>query len=582
MLPAWLLLLTLLLPQALSAGIPNKRNLAPRHSIPVVPGAHDPAFSALVLDKVNQFRSQQDAGALKYDAGLASYAASLANQCNIDSRVSSLSLQVLSRLGFGLTSFSFQLDDQYGDILTGGSPSVFGRNSWDGFTLNEAAAHLVQGWYNANVSYIADPTFHFLPFGRSYTQLVWKATTHIGCAWTPASCNFEATSAFYLRCAFSPKGNIQGRFEENVSCNGCSRSTRQGDSSEPSRSPERRASGPGMRSFLLEKINKIRSDALMPAIKYSNASELIATALAQNCSLKAQKGETIGPAISNNSGVIPSFQQATQDAIDAWNSEPHTTDPVRSPNYAQIIAKDVTDFGCWYTYSLCPGAKRYMHCFFGNRDEPGWDEGASPPKLEERQSSLTGSPFGDLLLTQISWMRAKAQVPDIKWDQASTVLAKTLSQKCGGKAQQGEILSPAITILPGIDATNQAIDAWNREPHTTDPTISPSYAQIIAKDATVFGCGWNDRICPGGTWYLHCFFGNWDVGAVSNGGRSISVRQSGDLNVDMDKYSVTLVQAVNRIRQETGQPEVVWSRDLVARARKPGAKCSDFKGVSIS
>ncbi len=347
--------------------------------------------------------------------------------------------------GQELFSLLLQVDARYGDIVTGGSPSIFGQNSWDGLTLNEAAADLIDGWYNANASYIADPTFQFLPFGRSYTQLVWKATTHVGCSWTPPASKFDASSALYLRCAFAPKGNVEGYFEENVSCNDC-----------------------------------------------------------------------LGHA---QAGVS-----------------------------------------------------------------------AEPADLRGRQT--TGSAFGDLCLVKINSMRAKAGVPLLKWHQESAVLAKTLAQKCNGSPQQGETVGTAISSPPGYiptwDATFQTLDAWDGEPHTTDRAKSPNYARIIAKDPSSFGCGWNDNICPGSKWFMHCFFGNWGAGlnhpkeerqAEEN---SISTRQSGRLNINMDDYSVTLMWPINGIRKDAGLPEVKWSHSLVVRTNDRGARCSDFRGVSIS
>ena len=129
---------------------------------------------------------------------------------------------------------------------------------------------------------------------------------------------------------------------------------------------------------MLSRINQIRADAKVPAIRYSNSSELAALTLAQNCSLSAQKGEIIGPAFYNNSGIIPSVEQATNHAIDAWNNEAHTADPTKSPNYSQIIAKDATVFGCGFTYASCNGGKRYLHCFFGEWNEAEWNEGGVP------------------------------------------------------------------------------------------------------------------------------------------------------------------------------------------------------------
>lgn len=432
------LLLLLLLPQVLAATIPD---VVPRQSVPAVPDANDSAFQKVVLDKVNTYRSYQDASALEYDASLAKYAAGLASQCDIDPKVSRISrLWSFWTLRHWLITWTPQGEGPYGDILTGGSPAIFSQDTWDGFTLNEAAADLIDGWYNANASYIADPAFQFLPFDRSYTQLVWKATTAIGCAWTPSTCDLDDSSAYYLRCAFSPKGNVAGQFEDNVSCNGC-------------------------------------------------------------------------------------------------------------PDHVQgQVAAESTD-------------------------------------LQERQS--TGSAFGDLCLVQVNYMRARAGVPLISWEPNTAVLAKTLAQKCNGSPQQGETVGQAISGPPGYiptwDATFQTLDAWSREPHT-----SSNCARIVARDVTYFGCGWNDNICPGSKWYMHCFFGNWNTAGAppkvekrQGEEHSISTRQTGELGINMDDYYPSLLLPINNMRKDAGLPEVKWSHSLVARTHDRGTICSDFRGVSI-
>ena len=206
--------------------------------------------------------------------------------------------------------------------------------------------------------------------------------------------------------------------------------------------------------------------------------------------------------------------------------------------------------------------------------------------LHERQS--TGSAFGDTCLTEVNYMRAKAGAPLIKWDSNAAVLAKTLAQKCNGSPQQGETVGQAISGPPGYiptyDATFKTLDAWTREPHT-----SLTYARIVAKDMTYLGCGWNDNICPGNNWYMHCFFGNWNtVGAPPKvekrrvEERSLSTRQSGDLGLNMDDYWPSLLLPINNMRKEAGLPDVKWSHSLVASTHDRGAKCSDFRGVSIS
>ena len=48
-----------------------------------------------------------------------------------------------------------------------------------------------------------------------FTQLVWKATTKIGCAFAEGTWN-EISPSYYFSCIYFPKGNIPGEYPENV------------------------------------------------------------------------------------------------------------------------------------------------------------------------------------------------------------------------------------------------------------------------------------------------------------------------------------------------------------------------------
>jgi hypothetical protein len=51
------------------------------------------------------------------------------------------------------------------------------------------------------------PSYHF-------TQLVWKSTKRIGCAWSINKCG---ANFYYLYCEFDPMGNIWPYYAQNVS-----------------------------------------------------------------------------------------------------------------------------------------------------------------------------------------------------------------------------------------------------------------------------------------------------------------------------------------------------------------------------
>ncbi|KAG7662353.1 uncharacterized protein J8A68_004124 [[Candida] subhashii] len=84
------------------------------------------------------------------------------------------------------------------------SNSKFGENLAVGYPTPEAA---VEAWYAENKDYnyaAGTPYSHF-------TQLVWKSTTHLGCAYKRCG-----DSSLYITCNYSPAGNVMGSFQQNV------------------------------------------------------------------------------------------------------------------------------------------------------------------------------------------------------------------------------------------------------------------------------------------------------------------------------------------------------------------------------
>jgi pathogenesis-related protein 1 len=67
-------------------------------------------------------------------------------------------------------------------------------------------------WWHSEVSVYnvnnPGPAYHF-------TQLVWKSSKKIGCSWSAKQCT-DSLGTYYLYCEFSPKGNIEGEYEANV------------------------------------------------------------------------------------------------------------------------------------------------------------------------------------------------------------------------------------------------------------------------------------------------------------------------------------------------------------------------------
>ena len=135
-----------------------------------------PARQALATH--NQLRAQHNAPALTWDDTLAAYAARYASHCNFK-----------------------HSGGPYGENLAAGYPSLnTGVQVW----------HAEKAYYNPNNPGISMRTGH-------YTQMIWKSTKKLGCAYV--ACNGkQGTPGNFLVCEYSPAGNILSRelFIKNV------------------------------------------------------------------------------------------------------------------------------------------------------------------------------------------------------------------------------------------------------------------------------------------------------------------------------------------------------------------------------
>lgn len=131
------------------------------------------SFASGLLNYHNQVRSQHSAPAMQWDSTLASYAQNYLNNQNC----------VFAHSG-----------GPYGEnIAIGYSTPVAAATAW----YDEYKS------YNYNLGMFSDSTGHF-------TQMVWKASTHLGCA--QVSCSDGA----FVACEYYPRGNVIGQFIPNV------------------------------------------------------------------------------------------------------------------------------------------------------------------------------------------------------------------------------------------------------------------------------------------------------------------------------------------------------------------------------
>jgi len=93
---------------------------------------------------------------------------------------------------------------------SGGSLGPYGENLAAGTGSDYGIAAAIKSWTDESSQYNpANPTF------SHFTQVVWKATTQLGCAVQSCDGIFDGKAKFYV-CEYFPAGNFVGRFAQNV------------------------------------------------------------------------------------------------------------------------------------------------------------------------------------------------------------------------------------------------------------------------------------------------------------------------------------------------------------------------------
>jgi uncharacterized protein YkwD len=88
---------------------------------------------------------------------------------------------------------------------------------WAGGSSTNLGSAAVQDWYSEIKDYdynnpgFSSDTGHF-------TQVVWKGSTKVGCGAAPGPATINGTKydGFYVVCQYSPAGNVEGQFPNNV------------------------------------------------------------------------------------------------------------------------------------------------------------------------------------------------------------------------------------------------------------------------------------------------------------------------------------------------------------------------------
>lgn len=88
----------------------------------------------------------------------------------------------------------------------------FGENLFWHSSVDKGCEYMVKGWYDEIGLYnFAAPIFE--PATGHFTQMVWKDTKKVGCAFTPSK---GPRGGIYLTCNYDPPGNWVGEFVDNV------------------------------------------------------------------------------------------------------------------------------------------------------------------------------------------------------------------------------------------------------------------------------------------------------------------------------------------------------------------------------
>lgn len=149
-----------------------------------LPFKDQPAFIAAMLDAHNTMRSfHVGTGNLTWNADLANAA-----QAQLNTHV-----------------FAHTSNNPYGENLA--YLQAYPSNTFH-------PRHAVQLWYDE----IKDYDYSKPDFSSStghFTQVVWKSTTQVGCAWDRGYGQYDASYRF-LTCEYSPPGNYLGQFGSQV------------------------------------------------------------------------------------------------------------------------------------------------------------------------------------------------------------------------------------------------------------------------------------------------------------------------------------------------------------------------------
>ncbi|KAJ7577386.1 PR-1 protein [Mycena floridula] len=145
----------------------------------------------------------------------------LLRQAPADLQKQSLDAHNAARASYGVKAALTWNDALYNDTKTWAQNCVFQHSTPGGkYGENLAASSGTYGVPQAVTAWMSEsysnPGFS-LQTGH-FTQVVWNATTQIACAtaFCPSPKIFNGYNATYVVCRYTPPGNVNGRFPQNV------------------------------------------------------------------------------------------------------------------------------------------------------------------------------------------------------------------------------------------------------------------------------------------------------------------------------------------------------------------------------
>ncbi|KAH7122745.1 CAP domain-containing protein [Dendryphion nanum] len=150
------------------------------------PDINDANFKKAALDTHNSDRAKHGVPGLVWDNTVAQFAQNWANNCEWK-----------------------HSGGKYGENMHG----VWSTGPFDYLKSTRDGIH--QGWYGEISKYDYNKPGFSMATGH-FTQVVWKSTKRVGCAWNQNVCKDKGKDFHKFVCSYDPPGNYGGKFPDNV------------------------------------------------------------------------------------------------------------------------------------------------------------------------------------------------------------------------------------------------------------------------------------------------------------------------------------------------------------------------------